>query len=98
WFEDADGQVFVLAKKDFPRPLLNAERQTAHLNRANYSGYLTEPLSAIIHHRDTETQREIEKNLAERADLPSENIFNESANRIFILPRRAELMSGSKVF
>ncbi len=47
WFEDEDGQIFVLAKKDFPRPIINSQRQLKHLNRANYSGYLTEPISAI---------------------------------------------------
>lgn len=75
WFEDIDGQLFVLAKKDFPRPLINAERRVKHLNRANYSGYLTEPLSAIIHHGDTETNKQIEKILCERADLSSEEIL-----------------------
>ncbi|MBX7172297.1 MAG: methyltransferase domain-containing protein [Pyrinomonadaceae bacterium] len=48
WFEDSDGQLFVLAKKDFPRPIVNAQRQEKHLNRANYSGYLTEPITAIV--------------------------------------------------
>lgn len=75
WFADDDGQIFVLAKKDFPRPIINAERQNKHLNRANYSGYLTEPIAAIVHHRDTETQREIEEILFKRADLSAENIL-----------------------
>ncbi|MBS1795922.1 MAG: methyltransferase domain-containing protein [Acidobacteria bacterium] len=47
WFETAGGQLFVLAKKDFPRPLVNAQSQSPQLNRAAYSGYLTEPISAI---------------------------------------------------
>lgn len=47
WFEGANGRLFVLAKKDFPRPIVNSERRYKHLNRANYSGYLTEPISAI---------------------------------------------------
>lgn len=57
WFETANGQIFVLAKKDFPRPLVNAESARKNLNRANFSGYLSEPVSAIVYHRDTETQR-----------------------------------------
>jgi SAM-dependent methyltransferase len=75
WFEDDDGQIFVLAKKDFPRPIVNSERQIRHLNRANYSGYLTEPISAIC---DAETPghgdavREI---LSERANLQSDEII-----------------------
>jgi hypothetical protein len=47
WFETENGQLFVLAKKDFPRPVVNAGGEKKNLNRANYSGYLTEPLSAI---------------------------------------------------
>ncbi len=47
WFETENGQIFVLAKKDFPRPVVNAQTDRKNLNRANYSGYLTEPISAI---------------------------------------------------
>ena len=59
WFETENGQIFVLAKKDFPRPIVNAQRTQPNLNRANHSGYLTEPLSAIINRRDAETQRNL---------------------------------------
>jgi SAM-dependent methyltransferase len=48
WFETETGQLFVLAKKDFPRPIVNANSARKNLNRANYSGYLTEPISAIL--------------------------------------------------
>lgn len=47
WFEGENGQIFVLAKKDFPRPIVNADNARKNLNRADYSGYLTEPISAI---------------------------------------------------
>jgi len=47
WFETENGQIFVLAKKDFPRPIVNAQNGRKNLNRANFSGYLTEPISAI---------------------------------------------------
>lgn len=47
WYESAGGQLMVVAKKDFPRPVVNAGSATPNLNRANYSGYITEPLSAI---------------------------------------------------
>lgn len=90
WFEDTDGQIFVLAKKDFPRPLVNAEKQKKHLNRANYSGYLTEPISAIVKSEEhypqinTDEHRFLENSaslrlcgeiLADRADLSVENIL-----------------------
>lgn len=57
WFETENGQIFVLAKKDFPRPIINANLENKHLHRANYSGYLTEPISAIINRKDAETLR-----------------------------------------
>jgi SAM-dependent methyltransferase len=78
WFADADGQIFVLAKKDFPRPIVNADKQHKHLNRANYSGYLTEPISAIadfgfriadFQRPKTEVQRSIFEILEKRASL-----------------------------
>lgn len=46
WFENSDGRVFVLAKKDFPRPIVNALDEP-NLNRASFSGYITEPIGAI---------------------------------------------------
>jgi Methyltransferase domain len=46
WFELA-GQVFVVAKKDFPRPVINASPDR-RLDSARYSGYVTEPISAIV--------------------------------------------------
>ena len=93
WFEDADGQIFVLAKKDFPRPIINAERQNKHLNRANYSGYLTEPLSAIINRRDAETLRNSNRDGQDEQDKFSEK--NSASLRLCgeILAERANLQS-----
>ena len=95
WFEETDGQIFVLAKKDFPRPIINAERQIKHLNRANYSGYLTEPISAIadlgLRNADLAVASAladasnvaIQKILVERADLTSENILEISEPSVY---------------
>jgi hypothetical protein len=47
WFE-ADGQLFVYAKKGFPRPVANALTEHPRPSRAAISGYITEPLSAIV--------------------------------------------------
>src|ERR1043166_818363 len=46
WFELA-GQIFVVAKKDFPRPVINASPDR-RLDSARHSGYVTEPISAIV--------------------------------------------------
>ncbi len=76
WFENENGQIFVLAKKDFPRPIINSQKHQQNLNRANYSGYLTEPISAIC---DAEAQRrgdaEIKTILSHRANLNSEEVL-----------------------
>jgi Methyltransferase domain len=47
WFEN-EGQLFVLAKKDFPRPIVNACKEQVRLAGASFSGYITEPISAIV--------------------------------------------------
>lgn len=47
WFEDG-GQVFVYAKKGFPRPVANACAGQPRPSRSAISGYITEPVSAIV--------------------------------------------------
>ncbi len=70
WFESETGQLFVLAKKDFPRPIVNADPDFPNLNRANFSGYITEPISAIA---PDDGKGEIVRILEERAGIePSE--------------------------
>jgi SAM-dependent methyltransferase len=80
WFEDDDGQLFILAKKDFPRPIVNAQRNQTHLNRAIYSGYLTEPISAIAKSEPSVVadglSRSIQKILKERANLDGDEILS----------------------
>lgn len=48
WYEPEAGRLFILAKKDFPRPVVNAGQDSPNLNRAQFSGYLTEPITAIV--------------------------------------------------
>ncbi len=75
WFETENGQIFVLAKKDFPRPIVNAQTDEKNLNRANYSGYLTEPISAIS---DAATRRRgdaVNEILSKRANLAADEIL-----------------------
>ena len=74
WFESA-GQVFVFAKKDFPRPVLNACADQPRLNRATYSGYVTEPISAIVDAEEDDEQ-EVCRVLRERAGLVAEDVVN----------------------
>lgn len=76
WF-DRDNQIFVLAKKNFPRPLLNACPDQPNLHRANYSGYLTEPISAILDcgNRQSGLAEEVRSILQSRAGLQAEDVL-----------------------
>ena len=67
WFE-VDGQTFVLAKKDFPRPIINACADHPSLNRSTLSGYVTEPISAIIDPAEEPTIA-VERILLERSGI-----------------------------
>lgn len=73
WMED-EGQVFVLAKKDFPRPIVNACTDQPRLAGASLSGYITEPISAIV---EGEPDREtISRILRERANLAETDLIS----------------------
>lgn len=74
WFESA-GQVFVFAKKDFPRPIVNACADQPCLNSATFSGYITEPISAIVAVADDD-EREVRRILQERGGFDAEDIIN----------------------
>ncbi|MBA2340644.1 MAG: methyltransferase domain-containing protein [Pyrinomonadaceae bacterium] len=74
WFENA-GQIFVLAKKDFPRPVVNACADQPTLNGSSLSGYITEPVSAIVDSINA-SEEVVSHILAERAGLNAEDILN----------------------
>ena len=74
WFESA-GQIFVFAKKDFPRPVINACADRPRLNSATNSGYITEPISAIVN-SDGEDEKEIRRVLRERAGFGEEDVVS----------------------
>ncbi len=88
WFETENGQIFVLAKKDFPRPIVNAQKTRKNLNCAEFSGYLTEPISAIadlgfgisdLQKPKTKDQKPIFEILEKRANLSAKEILEISA-------------------
>ena len=74
WFEMA-GQIFVFAKKDFPRPVVNACTDQPRLHSATVSGYITEPISAIVESAG-EKDGEVRRVLEERAGFSAEDIIN----------------------
>lgn len=74
WVE-SEGQIFVLAKKDFPRPIVNACSNHPTLNSSSLSGYITEPISAIV--ASVEASDEIVRQiLSERAGVTPDEIIN----------------------
>ncbi len=73
WFESA-GQLFVVAKKDFPRPIINASPDRPRLDSAHHSGYVTEPISAIVAPGGDE-EKEARRVLRERAGFDVEDII-----------------------
>ncbi|HEX8844605.1 MAG TPA: methyltransferase domain-containing protein [Pyrinomonadaceae bacterium] len=74
WFESG-GQVFVFARKDFPRPIVNASIDEPRLNSATFSGYITEPISAIVDAAGA-GEKEVRRVLKERAGFNAEDIIN----------------------
>lgn len=72
WFESS-GQLFVFAKKDFPRAIVNARTDSARLDSAVFSGYITEPISAILD-GDVDGEAELLRVLKERAGFNPEDV------------------------
>lgn len=73
WIDD-DGQILVLAKKDFPRPLVNACADQVRLAGASLSGYITEPISAIV--EGPPSREAVVDILRERANLSEEDLIS----------------------
>ena len=73
WIDD-DGQVLVLAKKDFPRPLVNACADQVRLAGSSLSGYITEPTSAIV--EGPPSREAIVEILRERANLAEADVIS----------------------
>ena len=73
WFE-RDNQLFVLAKKGFPRPIVNACAEQSRLSRASHSGFLTEPISAIVD--STSVTDEVKPILNERTGLSAAEVLS----------------------
>ena len=72
WFR-RDGQLLVLAKQGFPRPIVIADPERPNLTGAQWSGYLTEPIAAITA-PDQDVATAVRNILQERAGLPEPRI------------------------
>lgn len=77
WFV-RDGQLFILAKKDFPRPIVNACAEHPNLHRATWSGYITEPINALLAEQEA-PETALQRILLKRAQLAAEEILDASA-------------------
>ena len=73
WFE-VEGQLFILAKKDFPRPIVNAGRGQTRPGSTSVSGYITEPISAIVNEPEFETA--VAEILSERVGLYADDLIS----------------------
>jgi hypothetical protein len=73
WIDD-EGQILVLAKKDFPRPLVNACADQVRLGGASLSGYITEPISAIV--EGPPSREAVIEILRERANLTEADLIS----------------------
>lgn len=79
WFEAA-GDVFVLARKSYPRPILTVPRRGGgSLDGSRAAGYATEPLAVL--QGDRPLGQTVEEALRERAGLGGERLrgFREGA-------------------
>ena len=74
WFE-LDGQVFIFAKKDFPRPIVNAAPEQTRLDHATFSGYITEPITAILEPQESLNDA-VPRILKDRAGFAANEILN----------------------
>src|SRR6185503_18197050 len=74
WFE-LDGQIFILAKKDFPRPIVNAAPGQTRLDHAAFSGYITEPITAIVEPQESFSDA-VARILRQRAGFAADEILN----------------------
>ena len=73
WIDD-EGQILILAKKDFPRPLVNACADQVRLGGASLSGYITEPISAIV--AGAPFTDAVKRILLERANLAETDLIS----------------------
>lgn len=64
-----DGQVRIVAKHGYPRPLANIETDSPLIDQKHFSGYVTEGISASVNHS-------VEQLLSERTGIDKENIGN----------------------
>jgi SAM-dependent methyltransferase len=80
WMED-EGQVLVLAKKDFPRPIVNACSDQPRLAGASLSGYISEPISAIVEGEPDD--KTITRILRERANLAETDVISIGAPHLY---------------
>jgi ubiquinone/menaquinone biosynthesis C-methylase UbiE len=62
-----NGNIEVIAKHGYPRPIVNIETDSPVIDQKHYSGYITEGLTASFH-------QSIEPILIERANIESQDI------------------------
>jgi hypothetical protein len=74
FWEQEDGNIFVLAKQGFPRPLTQSLGKTTNLSNVKSNGYRVEPLS-FLQDKSEPAFTALEKNLLARAGVSSDRIL-----------------------
>lgn len=75
FYSTSEGRIFILAKKDFPRPIVNACMDHPSLSGSHLSGFITEPISQIVE-SSVASDEIVRRILLERASLPADEIKN----------------------
>jgi hypothetical protein len=73
FYSTKEGRIFILAKKDFPRPVVNACAEHPSLDNSHLSGYITEPISQIVE-SSVASDEIVRRTLEERAGLAADEI------------------------
>ncbi len=72
WF-GWNNSIFVLAKKGYPRPIVNCHQGAPSIDRVNLSGYLVEPINYPVN-PNQETSAIVQQGLIERAAIAPSRI------------------------
>ncbi len=73
WFENEEGDLFVVARKSYPRPILACDRRDSHpVDGASPVAYVTEPIALIA--RDRPVYQTVDEQLEELAGIPARSI------------------------
>lgn len=84
WFRDA-GEIFIVGRSRYPRPIINSKWKDAPLGAVYTSGYVNEPITAVLTTGKI-TPEFIKQTMLERAGILAEHIQNISSDELIFYP------------